>query len=329
MKTIRWGIIGTGDVTEVKSGPGFQQANNSELVAVMRRNGDLARDYAERHNVPRWYDDAQALINDPEVDAVYIATPPHVHKEYTLAVAAASKPVYCEKPMAMTLAECEEIIAACGTVGVPLWVAYYRRSLDKFVKIKELLDANEIGDVHMVDVRLQFPPFVGNADDVPWRFDPSIGGGGRFVDMGSHTLDILDYFLGPILAVSGCAINTNPIYAAEDNVTATFTLGNGAVGSGAWSFTSQAQKLDRTILYGTKGTITFSSFDDTPATIERNGKTESFGEPFPAHVQQPFIQTIVDEMNGDGRCPSDGKSAARTTKVIDQILESFRNVAFL
>lgn len=86
MKTINWGIIGCGKVTEVKSGPGFQNAENSALVAVMRRNGELAKDYAERHNVPKWYDNAEDLLNDPEVDAVYIATPPAYQKKSYLGV---------------------------------------------------------------------------------------------------------------------------------------------------------------------------------------------------------------------------------------------------
>ncbi len=128
MRTIRWGIIGCGNVTEVKSGPGFQKAGNSSLVAVMRRNAALAQDYAGRHGVPRWYDDGAALIADPEVDAVYVATPPSSHKGYVLACAAAGKPVYVEKPMALDHGECEEMIAACRAANVPLFVAYYRRA---------------------------------------------------------------------------------------------------------------------------------------------------------------------------------------------------------
>ena len=203
MKRIRWGIIGVGNVTEVKSGPGFQKAENCELVAVMRRNGELARDYALRHNVARWYDDGAALIQDPEVDAVYIATPPHVHKEYTLMAAAAGKPVYCEKPMALTLAECEEMIAACAGANVALWVAYYRRRLDKFVKIKQRLEAGAIGDVQLVQVQFHAAASEIDAANLPWRLRPEIGGGGHFVDMGSHMLDLVDYFLGPIDRVSG------------------------------------------------------------------------------------------------------------------------------
>jgi predicted dehydrogenase len=110
MKRIRWGIIGCGEVTEVKSGPALQNARGSELVAVMRRNGKLAKDYAHRHQVPKWYDNANALIHDQDVDAVYVATPPSSHKEHTLAAARAGKPVYVEKPMALNHAECREMI---------------------------------------------------------------------------------------------------------------------------------------------------------------------------------------------------------------------------
>ncbi|SFL59810.1 Oxidoreductase family, NAD-binding Rossmann fold [Gracilibacillus orientalis] len=149
-KKVRWGIIGCGDVTEVKSGPAFQKVENAELVAVMRRTGALAKDYAERHGVPKWYDNADALINDPDVDAVYIATPPGLHMEYTLKVAKAGKPVYVEKPMALNWAECTEMIKACHQAYVPLFIAYYRRAQSKFVKIKKLLENNEIGDIRFV-----------------------------------------------------------------------------------------------------------------------------------------------------------------------------------
>ena len=152
MKEIRWGIIGCGNVTEVKSGPGFQKAKGSQLTAVMRRNGKLAEDYAIRHNVPKWFDNADSLIHDPGVDAVYIATPPSTHKQYTLAVANTGKPVYVEKPMAMSYDECREMIQVCEKNNVPLFVAYYRRTLPQFLKIKELLGNNAIGAVRSVIV---------------------------------------------------------------------------------------------------------------------------------------------------------------------------------
>src|SRR5712692_5856338 len=194
MRTIRWGIIGCGDVTEVKSGPAFQRANNSSLVAVMRRTGDLARDYAQRHGVPRWYDNAEALINDSEVDAVYIATPPSSHKEYTLMSAAAGKPVYVEKPMALNFEECQTMIEACRKADVPLFVAYYRRALARFLKIKELVDNRAIGDARFVNITF-YQPIASedlNSQILPWRVIPEVAGGGRFVDLASHMLDFLD-----------------------------------------------------------------------------------------------------------------------------------------
>src|SRR5262245_17775985 len=126
MHSVRWGIIGCGDVTEVKSGPAFQEAEGSALTAVMRRDGDKARDYARRHGVPNWYSSADVLIDDPDVDAVYIATPPSTHCQLALRVAAAGKPCLVEKPMAMNHAECVRMVEAFASRGVPLWVAYYQ-----------------------------------------------------------------------------------------------------------------------------------------------------------------------------------------------------------
>ncbi len=192
---IRWGIIGCGDVTEVKSGPGFQKSEGSELIAVMRRNGKLAEDYARRHNVPKWYYDANKLINDPDVDAVYIATPPSTHKEYTIAVASAGKPVYVEKPMALNYHECTEMVEVCRKYNVPLFVAYYRRALPRFLKVKSLLEDNRIGEVRSVSIK--FFQQTTNKDLSPdnWRVDPSIAGCGYFCDLGSHMIDQFNSYL--------------------------------------------------------------------------------------------------------------------------------------
>ncbi|MEO8397733.1 MAG: Gfo/Idh/MocA family oxidoreductase, partial [Chloroflexota bacterium] len=189
-KTIRWGIIGVGDVTEVKSGPGFQKARDSALVAVMRRDAAKARDFAQRHNVSHWYDDAEALIHDPEVDAVYIATPPDSHLHYTKMVAAAGKPVFVEKPMARNPVECQQMIDACQQAGVPLWVAYYRRRLPRFLKMKALIESGTIGDVRTVMIDYQRPPLVIDGD-LPWRVQPALSGGGLFADIAVHMLDFL------------------------------------------------------------------------------------------------------------------------------------------
>ena len=238
MDEVRWGIIGCGDVCEVKSGPAFYKTTESKLVAVMRRNGELAKDFAERHGVPKWYDDGQQLIDDSDVNMVYVATPPSTHKEYTLAAARAGKPVYVEKPMAMNHGECEEMIAACDDAGVPLFVAYYRRGHARFRKVKELIDSNAIGSPRLVNVRLNSK--ISERDKNPetrqWRVIPEIAGGGVYCDLACHTLDILQFFFGPIQKVMGFATNQGGFYEAEDTVTGTFLFENGTQGVGAWCF---------------------------------------------------------------------------------------------
>lgn len=321
MQTIRWGMIGCGDVTEVKSGPGFQKANHSSLVAVMRRNGMLAKDYAARHGVSRWYDDAAKLIHDPEVDVVYIATPPSSHKQYTLMAAQAGKPVYVEKPMALSFTECREMIEACKTARVPLFVAYYRRALPRFLKIKELVDSGAIGQVRFVSVTLYEPASqeLLNATTLPWRVVPEISGGGLFVDLASHMLDFLDYVFGPIASVQGCAANQDGRYEAEDIVTASFQFESGVHGIGAWCFTA-GDKSDVTRIIGSGGEISFSTFDSRPILLKTTGTVTEFLVTNPEHIEQPLIQTIVDELCGFGVCPSTGNTAARTSLVMDQML---------
>jgi predicted dehydrogenase len=322
MRTIHWGMIGCGDVTEVKSGPGFQKAHHSSLVAVMRRTGELARDYAQRHAVPRWYDDAEALIHDPEVDAIYIATPPAFHKEYTLLSAQAGKPVYVEKPMALNFEECQLMIEVCQAAGVPLFVAYYRRALSRFLKIKELIDAQAIGEPRFVTITLYQPVARDELtpQTLPWRVIPDIAGGGRFVDLASHMLDFLDYVLGPIRSVYGFASNQAHHYPAEDIVTGTFVCESGVHGVGTWCFTG-FERWDLTEIVGTEGKIVYSTFDARPVILTTATGTREFSYDYPAHIQQPLIQAVVDELNSVGTCPSTGESAARTSWVMDQMLK--------
>lgn len=322
MEIIRWGIIGCGDVTEVKSGPGFQKAQGSSLVAVMRRNGALAQDYARRHGVPKWTQDALTLIHDPAVDAIYIATPPSSHKEYTLLAAAARKPVYVEKPMALNSAECQAMIAACQTAGVPLFVAYYRRALPRFLKIKELIDQGAIGEIRFVQIQLtQRPPAAPiPAGELPWRVRPEIAGGGHFVDLAAHTLDLLGYLLGPVSSASGFSSNQGGFYPAEDIVSGSFTFKSGVQGAGIWCFTSFAA-IDQVVISGSGGKITFGSFSNDPVTLSTPAGQTQFQIEHPPHIQQPLIQQIVDELRGTGTCVSTGESGARTTWVMEQLLK--------
>ena len=323
MDQIKWGIIGCGNVTEVKSGPAFNKVANSELVAVMRRDGELARDYANRHGVPKWYDDVDALINDPEINAIYIATPPDVHEEYAEKAMRAGKPVYVEKPMARNSDECDRMNAVSAETGVPLFVAYYRRSLPYFVKLKELIDSKIIGDIRFVNICLQWQPYDEEVGDNPkprWRVDPAISGGGHFHDLASHQFDFLEYVFGPVKNASGISRNQAGLYEADDITVANFEFESGILGLGSWCYTvNKEQREDQAQIVGSKGRIHFSFFEKFDIKVETAEGTEVFHIPYPAHVQQPLIEQIVQQLRGEGTSPSNGITGARANHIMDWI----------
>jgi predicted dehydrogenase len=325
MKTIRWGMIGCGDVAEVKSGPGFYKADHSSLVAVMRRNGALAADYARRHGVARWTDDADAIIEAADVDAVYIATLTDSHREYTLRCARAGKPVYVEKPMAMRHADCMEMIEACRNAGVPLWVGYYRRALPRFLKVRDMVEDGAVGPVRIVASRqLARAPELSRGDPLPWRIDPAKSGGGFFFEAVCHTFDFLDFVFGPIEEARGFASNQSGAYRAEDTVAAAYRFRSGVEGCGTWCYAA-GEDYEMNEIIGERGRLLFSTSQPVPIRLIRADKVEEFPLGDPPHVHQPLIETIVAELNGSGYCPSTGISAARTAWVMDQILEPFRS----
>lgn len=326
MHTVRWGIIGCGDVAEVKSGPGFQKAEGSTLSAVMRRNGTLAADYARRHGVSAWYDDASKLIHDPHVDAVYIATPPNSHKAYVLKAADAGKPVYVEKPMALNYQESAEMEQYCRKKSVPLFVAYYRRAQEKFLLLRDILQSGEIGEIRFVRITQYRPPGKDeqSKQTLPWRVIPEISGGGHFVDLGSHTCDLVDFLCGPITHVQGYSANQGGFYPAEDMVAGSWVCDTGVMGTGTWCFTA-GETLDEFLIVGTLGSAACSVFGTEPIRVTTCSGSSAphvreVHYEVPDHVQQPLIQTIVDELRGKpGACPSTGASALRTAYVLDRI----------
>jgi predicted dehydrogenase len=326
MKKVCWGIIGCGDVTEKKSGPAFNKIDKSSLVAVMRRTGRLAKDYADRHKVARWYDKAEDLIKDSEVNAVYIATPPSTHKKYTVMAAEAGLPVYVEKPMARNYKEAAQMIKVCKKNNVQIHVAYYRRAMPRFLKIKELLEKGAIGEIRTVNIRLAQPlqEEEKNEAELPWRVLPEIAGGGKFLDLAAHTLDLFDYYFGPIDLASGFAINQGGYYPAEDNVVMSFRFENDIQGIGSWTFNGY-HNLDQNEIIGNKGRIRFSSFSEEAITLENENGLKKIEFSYPEHVQQPLIEKVVQSLLGRGESPSKGETAARTTKVMDKIIADYYN----
>ena len=329
VKTIRWGMIGCGDVAEVKSGPAFYKAEHSQLVAVMRRNGALAEDFARRHGVGRWHSDAEAIIQAPDIDAVYIATTTDSHHDYTLRCAAAGKAVYVEKPMGMNHAQCLEMVAACQQAGVPLWVGFYRRALPRFLRLRDIQQSGVIGQVRAgVSRHSQTlpPPEKLQSHYLAWRTDARRSGGGFFFEAIGHSFDIFDFLFGPVEQVQGIAGNQAGAWQSEDMVTASYRFASGVMGSGTWCFAADGQEEYHDII-GAKGRIRFSVYKAVPMVLTVGDKVEEIAVADPPHVHQPLVQTIVDEMNGQGRCPSTGESGARTGWVLDEILKDFRRAS--
>ncbi|QZE13088.1 Gfo/Idh/MocA family oxidoreductase [Halosquirtibacter laminarini] len=314
-KKIRWGIIGCGNVTEKKSGPAFNKVPNSELVAVMRRDSVKLKDYAQRHHVPLTFTNASDLIHCDQVDAVYIATPPHLHAKYAIEAMKAGKPAYVEKPMAATLEECVEMNQVSMETGVPLFVAYYRRALPGFLKVKSLIESGEIGKPMRVYVELfQHHSSEKYSEELPWRVIPEMAGAGLFYDLGSHTLDYLVYLFGPILKVGGRAENVRKLHEAEERVHGAFCFENGVEGEGRWMFDANYEDFsDKIVITCERGEIHMSTFQFTPIQIVKDGKVvETMDYPRPEHVQQNLIQTVVSALLGEGNCPSTGMSAMNT-----------------
>ncbi|WP_175636111.1 Gfo/Idh/MocA family protein [Pedobacter ghigonis] len=325
MNEIKWGIIGCGDVTEVKSGPAFNKVPNSSLVAVMRRDAVKAADYARRHDVPKWYSDATELINDPEVNAIYIATPPLQHEAYTIEALAAGKPVYVEKPMALNAAAAQRMVNAANNYGVKLSVAHYRREQPLFLKVKSLIDKQVIGDIRFVDLRMLQPQKsqVIAKTAYNWRMDPNIGGGGLFHDLAPHQLDLMLYFFGEINTSSGIALNQSKQQPVDDLVTGRILFENGVVFNGTWCFTvAEGQQMDICDIYGSKGKISFPMFGHQ-VKLTRNGVEEQFDFLPLAHVEQPMIEKVVAYFLDKSKNPCSGEEALKTMELLDGFTANF------
>lgn len=319
MNEIKWGIIGCGDVTEVKSGPAFNKVPHSKLVAVMRRDAAKAEDYAKRHGVAKWYSNASDLINDPEVNAIYIATPPLQHEEYTIAALAAGKPVYVEKPMALNGQAAQNMANAAHQYGIKLVVAHYRRAQPLFLKIKSLLAANTIGDVRFVDLKMLQPKasdIIANTEE-NWRINPAISGGGLFHDLAPHQLDLMLYYFGEVKQFNGLANKKDPTEPVEDLVTGHILFENGIVFNGLWCFSApQNEQTDLCEIYGSKGKISFSIFGQF-IKVNLNGEEEIINfKPLP-HVEQPMIEQVVAYFRDECENPCSAEEALKTMKLMD------------
>lgn len=324
MKFLNWGFIGCGEVTEKKSGPAFNEVSGSKVVAVMSRNKEKARSYASRHNVKRWYTDPQELIDDPDVNAVYIATPPSSHATFAIMAMRAGKPVYVEKPLASNYDDCTRINRISEQTGVPCFVAYYRRYLPYFNKVKEIIGNGTIGCVTNVQVRFSCPPRdldYNSGQSLPWRLQPDIAGGGYFYDLAPHQLDILQELFGIITEAKGMCANRGGLYPTEDSISACFKFESGLPGSGSWCFVGhKSAKEDRIVVIGDKGSLGFSVYNYDPILIVTSEGTTSVTVANPPYVQLPIIKSVIEDLQGIGTCSCTSVSATPVNWVMDRIL---------
>lgn len=323
MKLISWGFIGCGEVTEIKSGPAFNDVNGSHIEAVMSRSEARARSYAERHHVPKWYTDAQELIDDPDVNAIYIATPPSSHATFAIMAMRAGKPVYVEKPLASNYDDCVRINYISEQTGVPCYVAYYRRYLPYFQKVKSIIDKGILGTIIDVNIRYSVPPREMDYDkeNLPWRLNAEIAGGGYFYDMAAHQLDLLQHFFGVIVKAHGYYSNRAHLYDVEDTVSACFKFENGLVGSGSWCFVGHESAQEDCIdIVGEKGMVSFSVFNYAPIRLMTSEGTTSIEVENPSYVQLPLIRSVIEDLQGFGLCTCNSVSATPVNWVMDRIL---------
>lgn len=319
MEKIKWGIIGAGDVAEVKSGPAFQKAADSALQAVMRRDATRAKDFARRHGVPEWYDDAERIILHPEINAIYIATPPSSHEEYAIRALRAGKHVYLEKPMATSLEACQRIVDEVNKSDQKLVLAHYRRALPAFMKVKELLGQQAIGDVRFVEIRILQPAqskLIAQTD-INWRVKPEISGGGLFHDIAPHQLDLMYVYFGKPTSMSGHAYNQAGNYPAEDIVAASMTFDKNIVFQGLWCFTvNENQAREYCEIIGEKGSIRFSFYGAEVELTTNTRKTFTFENP--AHIQLHMIERVNQYFMAKDGNPCSAEEGMQVMEMLQQ-----------
>lgn len=313
MNELRWGIIGCGDVVERKSGPSIQAAGRSRIVAVMRRDAAKAREYAHRHGVPFWTDRAQEVIDRPEVNIVYVATPPDSHEEYVLAAARAGTPVLVEKPMALNAAQAERMAAACEKAGVPLFISYYQRFQPRVLKLRELIRTGRIGRPVQAFVHLS-----GKPSPRPlgwWRETPEISGGGLFADVGTHQLDNMIFLLGEVEEARGVASAFDPRSRVEQAVAVCVRFAGGAqcIATGDFLSGREAPRFD---VIGTEGVLRYSG----SIRLITDAGEERFDPPWedPQHVG--LIRHIEAVLLDGATNEADGRNGAAVERILDCVL---------
>jgi predicted dehydrogenase len=317
---VRWGIIGCGDVCEIKSGPAFNKIQHSKLIAVMRRDEAKAKDFARRHQVPKFYTDADALINDEDINAVYVATPPASHEGYALKAMHAGKPVYIEKPLTLNSVSCRRMIEAEKKYNVQAVCAHYRRSLPLYQKVKSLIKQGVIGNVRLIDLRMIQSPTLNviTKTEDNWRVNAALSGGGLFHDLAPHQLDILYWIFGEPVSSSGRSLNQSAAYDAPDVTSLEILFNDRILMQGLWAFQVSSDAVeDRCKIIGDKGYLSFPFFSSPVLQVSSGSSLQNLNFTYPENIQLNMITEVVKYFRGEGTNPCSLEEALVTMKMMD------------
>jgi len=307
-KTLGWGLVGCGDIARKRVAPALRDLPRCELVAVARAREELAEGFAREFGARRWYGDAGALLRDPEVEAVYVATPVDLHAPQTIAAAEAGRHVLCEKPMALSSAQCRAMIDACRANGVRLGVAYYRRFYPALRRLKQILEAGEIGRVGLVLIQAFEWHTIPEGSERSWFYRKDRAGGGPLMDFGCHRIEVLLNLLGPAQEALGLSANAFFQREVEDTVSACFRFRSGPIGVLAVSLAVREPR-DTLDVYGSEGSVHIAVLNEGTLRVRGPGASEA-GErsekhPPHANLHQPRIEDF-SRAELEGRAPELG-----------------------
>lgn len=317
---IGWGIIGCGHIADTKIAPAIRKASNAELIAVMSRNPDKAKDFAKRHNAKKFYSDLDAFLSDEKISAVYIATPTFLHCEQTIKSAKAGKHILCDKPMAMNSTEAEEMVETCKNNQVNLMIGFMMHFHSCSLKAKELIREGVIGKVAVSDAQISWlnPPL-----EEAWRYNPKFSGGGCLMDCGSHAIDLLTFLLGNIVEVSAFVDNVVFDYPVEDTVAAMLKFANGGYGILNTCYSTNGE--NKLFLYGNRGRLVISGAIGTEPEGKIEGIVDGNPKEYPVVFKDPYaaeIEHLSKVISGGAKPAMSGEEGLQNMQVIEAIYES-------
>ncbi len=313
-QVVRWGIIGVGNVAEFKSGPALMQAPGSTVVAVMRRDAEKARDFAVRHGIPRWYIDIDALLADPEVDAVYVASPHHLHLAHVTRAAQAGKAILCEKPVGVSTAEAQTVVDACRAASVPLSVAYYRRYWPVVQEMRRLLADGAIGEV--VQARVQLADHYLPDPQRTWLTEPEQAGGGALANAGSHWIDLVRYLMGDVVEVTAACAGHFGGFKTEDTIGVQMRLASQALVSLNVTLCSPAA-VNEFDIAGTEGRLFAGPLSDGRLMLQRgNREPEALHFPRSDAAHMELVTEVVRRLSAGEPSPIPGEEAVAVWQIM-------------